>query len=71
MSYEAGYDLKPMLFFLALDTAKPAGGYAAAQWSNGAGPVHTNTQTHTQHTSQSVFISPNPETEWDMVLMCG
>ncbi len=31
--------LKPALFFLALDTAKPSGGYAATQWSNGAGPT--------------------------------
>lgn len=45
--------LKPMLFFLALDTAKHAGGCAEAQWSNGAGPSQStkHTEMHTGHFS--------------------
>lgn len=45
--------LKPGLFFLALDAAKPAGGYAVAQWSNRAGPALSTkrTETHTGHLS--------------------
>lgn len=46
--------LKPVLFFLALDTAKPAGGYEAALWSNRAGP--TLSPEHS-NIFQSIFIS--------------
>lgn len=49
----ASPSLKPVLFFLALDAAKPAGGYSAAQWSNEAGPTLSteHTEINTGHFS--------------------
>lgn len=45
--------LKPVLFSLAVDRAKPAGGYAATQWSKRTGPcLHTKyTEILTGHFS--------------------
>lgn len=57
--------LKPVLFSLAVDTAKPAGGYAAAQWSNRTGLcLHTKyTEILTGHFSIHLnFCSAEIET---------
>lgn len=64
--------LKPVLFFLALDTAKPAGGYAAAQWSNRAGPTLSteHTEIHTGHFSIHLHLC-NVETELGTALTCA
>lgn len=49
--------LNPALFVLAKETAQPARGYEAAQWSNEARPSAPNMQKYTQDAFQSVFIS--------------
>ena len=64
--------LNPVLFFLALDAAKPAGGYAAAQWSNGAGPAlgTEHTEIHTGHFGIHLHLQ-NAGTELDTALTCA
>lgn len=56
--------LNPVLFFLALDAAKPAGGYAAAQWSNGAGPALGTEHTEIHRTLWNPSSSPKC---WDRI----
>lgn len=48
--------LKPGLFFLALVTAKPAGGYGAAQWRNRNGPRFASENTEMHNRCYSVHL---------------